>query len=167
MGLRVIKSLGICPHPHRGESWTKSPGAPEPPRCPLDSHGHLKLLHPLPLRVLRLAEELEALLALQVDQVEAVGPLGGGGMCVRICTVHSCARLCLHVHVCVCMCMGTVHSHACLCLCVHMCMTTVHSCGVDMCARVHVHTPLSELPGTLSHPSTERPQLNSTGAAGP
>jgi len=39
------------------------------------SHGHLKLLHPLPLGLLGLAEELEALLALQVDQVEAVGPL--------------------------------------------------------------------------------------------
>ena len=39
------------------------------------SHGHFKLLHPLPLGLLRLAEELEALLSLQVDQVEAVGPL--------------------------------------------------------------------------------------------
>lgn len=42
-----------------------------------NSHGHLKLLHPLPLHVLRLAEELKALLSLEVNQVEAIGPLGG------------------------------------------------------------------------------------------
>jgi len=41
-------------------------------RC---SHCHFKLLHPLPLHLLCLAEELEALLSLQVDQVEAVRPL--------------------------------------------------------------------------------------------
>lgn len=42
------------------------------------SHGHFKLLHPLALHLLRLAEELEALLALEVGEVEAVGPLWGG-----------------------------------------------------------------------------------------
>lgn len=41
----------------------------------LYSHGHLKLLHPFPLGVLCFTEELKALLALQVDQVEAIGPL--------------------------------------------------------------------------------------------
>lgn len=40
------------------------------------SHGHFKLLHPLPLRLLGFTEELEALLPLQVDQVETIGPLG-------------------------------------------------------------------------------------------
>lgn len=39
------------------------------------SHCHFKLLHPLPLHLLRLAEELEALLSLEVDEVEAVRPL--------------------------------------------------------------------------------------------
>jgi len=39
------------------------------------SHGHSKLLHPLPLRLLGFTKELEALLPLQVDQVEAVRPL--------------------------------------------------------------------------------------------
>lgn len=39
------------------------------------SHGHFKLLHPLPLHLLSLAEELEALFPLEVDQVEAIRPL--------------------------------------------------------------------------------------------
>ncbi len=39
------------------------------------SHGHVKLLHPLPLRLLSFTKELEALLPLQVDQVETVRPL--------------------------------------------------------------------------------------------
>lgn len=42
-----------------------------------NSHGHLELLHPLPLHVFRLAEELKALLSLEVNQVEAIGPLWG------------------------------------------------------------------------------------------
>lgn len=42
----------------------------------LYSHGHFKLLHPLPLCLLSFTKELEALLPLQVDQVEAVRPLG-------------------------------------------------------------------------------------------
>lgn len=41
------------------------------------AHGHLELLHPLSFGVLRLTEELEALLAFQMDQVEAIGPLHG------------------------------------------------------------------------------------------
>lgn len=36
------------------------------------SHCHFKLLHPLPLHLLGLAEELEALLSLEVDEVEAI-----------------------------------------------------------------------------------------------
>lgn len=39
------------------------------------SHGHLKLLHPLPLGFLSFTKELEALLPLQVDQVETIRPL--------------------------------------------------------------------------------------------
>lgn len=41
----------------------------------LDSHCHVKLLHPLPLIFLCFTEELEALLSLKVDQVETVRPL--------------------------------------------------------------------------------------------
>lgn len=41
------------------------------------AHGHLELLHPFSFGVLRLTEELEALLAFQMDQVEAIGPLHG------------------------------------------------------------------------------------------
>lgn len=51
-------------------SNTQQPNAPRPhAQC---SHCHFKLFHPLPLHLLRLAEELEALLSLEVDQVEAI-----------------------------------------------------------------------------------------------
>lgn len=56
-------------------------GLPPPPPAPGDSHGHLELLHPLPLHVFRLAEKLEALLPLQVDEIEAIGPLWGERGC--------------------------------------------------------------------------------------
>lgn len=46
-----------------------------PGQLPRHSHGHLKLLHPLPFHLFRLAEKLEALLALKVSEVEAVRPL--------------------------------------------------------------------------------------------
>lgn len=41
------------------------------------AHGHLELLHPLSFGVFCFTEELEALLAFQMDQVEAVRPLHG------------------------------------------------------------------------------------------
>lgn len=44
-------------------------------RGPRHSHGHFKLLHPLPFHLFRLAEKLESLLALKVSEVEAVRPL--------------------------------------------------------------------------------------------
>lgn len=62
-------------------SHLRSPRGAGHPHGPVraDSHGHLKLLHPFPLHVLCLAEKLEALLALQVNEIEAVGPLRGDG----------------------------------------------------------------------------------------
>lgn len=74
-----------------------------------NSHGHLELLHPLPLHVFRLAEELEALLSLEVNQVEAIGPLWGqrhAGSCHGFghYQVYTSLLLVLCMYVCACVC---------------------------------------------------------------
>lgn len=117
-----------------------------------DSHGHLELLHPLPLHVLRLAEELEALLALQVDQVEAVGPLRGAGhtaaggasgslaqACTSKCGVHVGVSLCACVWMCVCICTRVPARAPAqpVCLSVPPCMQ-VYSVCVCLCVHQYV-----------------------------
>lgn len=103
---------------------------------PSHSHGHLELLHPLPLHVFCLAEELETLLPLKVNQVEAVGPLWGAGDTLATAMASgpgTCPRaplpaLCAHVS-------SPVFTHAHVCALAFLQVLYVHLC-IPVCAPI-------------------------------